>query len=58
MKEKPSVRSIVRLPSGGPMMTVCAVRDDYLVQVAYITTEREILRKEWLDYRCLVLENQ
>ena len=40
------------------MMTVCAVRDDYLVQVAYITTEREILRKEWLDYRCLVLENQ
>lgn len=46
------IGTVVTLNSGSPPMTVGMQRLD-LVQVAYVCQPRQILRKEWVDCRCL-----
>lgn len=46
------VGSVVTLNSGGPPMTVGAVRDN-LVQLVYVCFQRQIIRKEWVDVNCV-----
>lgn len=49
-----SIGAVVTLNSGSPPMTVCMQRVDQ-VQVVYVCHPRQIIRKEWVDHRCLRL---